>query len=70
MAVDEGYVDEAFLKGLEAINSSLQDLCRRTLFHKVKQGFWGMHTMPCWKKNTEKDSRQPASGGSAGADKR
>ncbi len=56
LAVQEGYVDEAFLKGLEPVNSALQDLCRRTLFLKVRQGFWGMHTMPCWKKNTEKDN--------------
>jgi heterodisulfide reductase subunit C len=55
MAVDEGYVSNEFLKGLEEINGSLQNLCRRTMFHKVKQGFWGPHKMPCWINTKEKD---------------
>jgi heterodisulfide reductase subunit C len=53
MAADEGYVDEEFLKGLEVVNDYLQDLCRRTLFQKVKQGFRGLHTIPCWHKVTK-----------------
>jgi heterodisulfide reductase subunit C len=52
LAVAEGYANEAFLKQLEAINPYLQDLCRRTLFSKVKEGFRGPHVMPCWRKHT------------------
>jgi heterodisulfide reductase subunit C len=36
----------------EDLNPYLQDLCRRTLFGKVKEGFCGSHTMPCWRKHT------------------
>ena len=53
MAVDEGYVKEEFLKGMKDINVHLQDLCRRTMFQKVKEGFWGPHKMPCWQKVTK-----------------
>lgn len=53
MATDEGYMDERFLKTLEELNPYLQDLCRRTLFSKVKEGFCGSHTMPCWRKHTK-----------------
>jgi heterodisulfide reductase subunit C len=53
MAVDEGYVNENFLKGLERVNGHLQDLCRRKMFYKVKQGFRGTHKMPCWQKMTK-----------------
>ena len=53
MAVEEGYVNNDFLKGMEEINGHLQDLCRRTMFKKVKQGFRGPHKMPCWKKITK-----------------
>ena len=53
MAVTEGHVDEGFLKELEAVDPYLQDLCRRTLFSKVKEGFCGPHTMPCWQKHTK-----------------
>ncbi len=52
MAVDEGLVDEGFLKKLEQLNPYLQDLCRRTMFQKVKEGFSGSHKMPCWRKHT------------------
>ena len=52
MAVDEGYVKDDFLKGLDKVNDYLQDLCRRTMFKKVKQGFRGPHKMPCWLKVT------------------
>ncbi len=54
LAVDEGHVDEGFLNKLEKLNPYLQDLCRRTLFEKVKEGFCGSHTMPCWRKYTKK----------------
>lgn len=53
MALDEGYINENFLKGLQCVNGHLQDLCRRTMFHKVKQGFRGTHKMPCWQKMTK-----------------
>ncbi len=52
MALAEGRVGEGFLQKLEAVNPYLQDLCRRTLFRKVREGFCGPHTMPCWKKHT------------------
>ena len=54
LAVDEGYFDEGFLSKLEELNPYLQDLCRRTLFEKVKEGFCGSNTMPCWRKYTKK----------------
>ena len=54
MALAEGFVDEGFLQKLEAVNPYLQDLCRRTLFRKVREGFCGPHTMPCWLKNSVK----------------
>lgn len=52
MAMAEGYVDEEFLKKLEVVKPYLEDLCRRTMFMKVREGFHGPHTMPCWRKNT------------------
>ena len=52
VAIDEGLVDEGFLKKLKDVNPYLQDLCRRTMFSKVKEGFCGPHTMPCWRKHT------------------
>ena len=55
MALAEGYVDEEFLKGLLPVNDFLQDLCRRTMFQKVKEGFHGSHVMPCWRKYTVKN---------------
>ncbi|MBT9439007.1 MAG: heterodisulfide reductase [Desulfobacterales bacterium] len=55
LSLDEGYVDKNFLKRLEPVNKYLQDLCRRTMFKKVNEGFRGTHTMPCWRKNTLKD---------------
>jgi heterodisulfide reductase subunit C len=54
MAMAEGYVNEAFLKKLEVVNPYLQDLCRRTMFLKVREGLCGPHTMPCWRKHTKK----------------
>ncbi len=56
MAMDQGYVDEGFLKKLEQVNPYLQDLCRRTMFLKVREGFCGSHTMPCWRKHTRPSS--------------
>ena len=55
LSLDEGYVDENFLKRLEPVNDFLQDLCRLTMFKKVNEGFRGTHTMPCWRKNTVKN---------------
>ena len=52
-AVAEGHTDKGFLKKLEVVNPYLQDLCRRTMFQKVKEGFCGSHIMPCWRKNTK-----------------
>jgi heterodisulfide reductase subunit C len=52
MAIDEGYVSESRLKELEKVQDYLQDLCRRTMFRKVHRGFWGPHTIPCWRKIT------------------
>ncbi len=52
LALAEGYVDDEFLKGLEPVNDFLQDLCRRTMFGKVKEGLRGPHTMPCWREYT------------------
>ena len=53
MAQDEGHVDGGFLERLEELNPYIQDLCRRTLFGKVREGFCGSHTMPCWQKYTK-----------------
>ena len=55
MAVKEGYVKEDFLKSMESVNDHLQDLCRRTMFKKVKQGFRGTHKMPCWKTTGDRE---------------
>jgi heterodisulfide reductase subunit C len=52
MAIDEGYVKKDYLKGMEKVNDYLQDLCRRTMSKKVKQGFRGTHMLPCWRKIT------------------
>lgn len=52
MAVAEGHVEAGFLDRLEVVKPYLHDLCRRTIFSKVKDGFCGPHTMPCWRKNT------------------
>ena len=54
-AVAEGYVDEAFLKRLAPVQDYLIDLCRRTMFDKVKLGLRGPQKMPCWLKNTCKE---------------
>ncbi|MCK5324177.1 MAG: 4Fe-4S dicluster domain-containing protein [Desulfobulbaceae bacterium] len=53
MAVAENYVDDAFLDKLKPVNACLNDLCRRTMFNKVKEGLRGPHTMPCWLKNAK-----------------
>lgn len=58
MAVEEGYARDAFLKGIKEITPFLRDLCRRTLFEKVKDGFWGPHTMPCWSTAWKKGKRE------------
>jgi heterodisulfide reductase subunit C len=52
MALAKGYVDNNFVKRLGPVNDFLQDLCRRTMFQKVKEGLRGPHTMPCWRKYT------------------
>lgn len=52
IALAEGYVDNDFVKRLNPVNDFLQDLCRRTMFQKVKEGLRGPHTMPCWRKYT------------------
>jgi heterodisulfide reductase subunit C len=53
LAIAEGYADEDFLERLKPVNDVLQNLCRRTLFLKVKEGLHGTHTMPCWRKYSE-----------------
>jgi heterodisulfide reductase subunit C len=53
MALKEGLVEEAFLKRLETAKPYIQDLCRRTMFLKVREGFRGSHMMPCWLKQTK-----------------
>ncbi len=55
LSLAEGYVDKNFLKRLEPVNNYLQDLCRRTMFKKVKDGLHGPQTMPCWQKYTVKN---------------
>jgi len=55
LSLAEGYVDESFLKKLEPVNNYLQDLCRRTMFKKVKDGLHGPQTTPCWQKCTVKN---------------
>ena len=52
MAIEQGYVNEEFLKRFETVKPWLQDLCRRTLFFRVRDGFEGPHTIPCWRKYT------------------
>lgn len=54
-AVAEGYVDEAFLERLAPLNDYLIDLCRRTMFGKVKHGLRGPQKLPCWLKNTYRE---------------
>ena len=58
MAVDEGYVSEAFLKRMGPVNGFLEDLCRRTMYLKVREGFRGPHTMPCWRKNRREEAKE------------
>jgi len=55
MAIAEGFVDNDFIKRLSPVNDHLLDLCRRTMFEKVKQGLRGPQTIPCWRKNTCKE---------------
>jgi heterodisulfide reductase subunit C len=55
IAMAEGFVDNDFMKRLSSVNDHLVDLCRRTMFQKVKQGLGGPQTMPCWLKNTCKE---------------
>jgi len=54
-AMTEGFVDDDFIKRLSPVNDHLVDLCRRTMFEKVKQGLRGPQAMPCWRKNTCKE---------------
>ena len=56
MAVDEGYVTLEFSRELkEEVSPLLEDLCRRTLFRKVRDGLRGPQTMPCWRKHGERE---------------
>ena len=55
LAIAEGFVDNNFLKRFAPVNDHLLDLCRRTMFEKVKQGLRGPQTLPCWRKNTCKE---------------
>lgn len=52
IAISEGYVNHDFLNRLKPVNAFLQDLCRRTMFAKVREGLRGPQTMPCWRKYT------------------
>lgn len=52
MALDEGMVDKRFITEFKSVNGYLKDLCRRTMFRKVRDGFHGPHKMPCWQKHT------------------
>jgi len=52
MARAEGFVDESFLKRLAPVRVYLIDLCRRTMFKKVRSGLVSPHIMPCWRNNT------------------
>jgi heterodisulfide reductase subunit C len=52
MAREEGYVSEDFLEKLKTVRPFLNDLCRRTLLHRVREGVHGPQVMPCWRKNT------------------
>lgn len=52
MAVEAGCVEHEFLEGLNRVNNYLQNLCRRTMFGKVREGFRGEHKMPCWRMST------------------
>lgn len=51
-ALQEGHVNQAFLERLAGVKPYLEDLCRRTMFLKVRDGFCGPQTMPCWRKQT------------------
>jgi heterodisulfide reductase subunit C len=55
IAMAEGFVDDDFIQRLSPVNDHLLDLCRRTMFEKVKQGLCGPQTLPCWQKNTCKE---------------
>ena len=55
IAMAEGFVNDDFIKRLSPVNDYLEDLCRRTMFEKVKHGLRGPQTMPCWQKNTCKE---------------
>ncbi len=52
MALDEGFINDGFIKELGPVQKHLKDLCRRTLFAKVREGMQGSHSLPCWQKNT------------------
>ena len=55
IAMAEGFVNHDFIKRFSPVSDYLEDLCRRTMFEKVKQGLRGPQTMPCWQKNTCKE---------------
>jgi len=57
MAREGNHVRDDFLKKVHSVEGFLKDLCRRTLFHKVREGFQGPHQMPCWRKYTEDQGR-------------
>jgi heterodisulfide reductase subunit C len=52
MAIEGGYVDREFLNRFKSMERYFVDLCRRTLFRRIKDGFHGPHRMPCWRKET------------------
>lgn len=58
LAVKEGFVTEDFLKRFQPVKAYLQDLCRRTMFGKVKEGFCGAHKLPCWRKYTAEEGQR------------
>lgn len=53
MAVEQGYVDQDFVRELDRIKPFLNDLCRRSLFYKTREGAQNTHPMPCWRKHTK-----------------
>ena len=43
---------KGFLEEFRKLDPYLKDVCRRTMFGKVRGGFHGTHKMPCWRKFT------------------
>jgi heterodisulfide reductase subunit C len=53
MAMADGLVRDEFLAELSSVRAYLRDLCRRTMFRKVRDGSAGTHKVPCWRKTTK-----------------